>query len=129
MTDEERTLAAGNATQLHTTQPTDEERAALALAVGKRVRPHVAWHIFEGRARWHARATVMSGGFYDLFGRDFAEALAWLWERCEELSFRRLHGRIRAMAKVSGSGEWVYGDYTTPEEAVARIVAAWPEDG
>ena len=119
---------------------TNQETAELALAVGRRVRPgmefyrHVACKPGEVMCRWPGLGGEVWPYNPTVPGQASAEALAWLWVRCEEVMFQR------ADVTATGSGARV-GAYTktgmvieafgaTPEEAVARIIADWPgEEG
>jgi hypothetical protein len=119
---------------------TDEERADLALAVGRRVRTGWGWMLdsFAGKpvaVCYPDEAGLVSHRVYDptVPGEDSAEALRWLWERCDSVSFSRFpecpEKACRAKAMGSTAGDYRYGWGATPEEAVARIIAAWPEEG
>ena len=115
---------------------TDEERAARALAVGKRVRPGSELHKDAEGVFHRIRAEADPSCYIDLGydptvpSEDSAEALAWLWERCRRVDMRK---RMDGQAEVIAVPDDLAMDprvrvAPTPEEAVARIIAAWPEE-
>ena len=117
---------------------TNEERAELALAVGRRVRPD-EWRFKLRDGKVLAGTYIpdhngdMSWCYVDTYdptvpGADSAEALRWLWQRSDSVTLDRWARVVRCEAEGSASRKCHYGLGDTPEVAVCRAIEAWPKD-